>query len=155
METLRRLRYIAKPNDHFVSFDMLDGFYALSNHPKDREAFTINMDGQLLQLCTLPMGWSLSPHTFHKFTDAFVNKLRDPEATVRPGRPPNLSAKATNKWLRRRRMRTGTRLLPFVDDFAVFANSFDETMRRKNETFALLNLIGLVIDPTKGYHTNT
>jgi hypothetical protein len=26
METLRRLRYIAKPNDHFVSFDMKDGF---------------------------------------------------------------------------------------------------------------------------------
>ena len=50
METLRRLRYIAKPNDHFVSFDLKDGFYALSIHPKDREAFTMNLDGQLLQL---------------------------------------------------------------------------------------------------------
>ena len=29
METLRRLRYIAKPNDHLVSFDLKDGFYAL------------------------------------------------------------------------------------------------------------------------------
>ncbi len=49
MEALRRLRYIAKPNDHFVSFDDLkDGFYALSIHPKDREAFTVNLDGQLL-----------------------------------------------------------------------------------------------------------
>jgi hypothetical protein len=50
METLRRLRYIAKPNDHFVFFDLKDGFYALSIHPKDREAFTMNLDGQLLQL---------------------------------------------------------------------------------------------------------
>ncbi len=48
METLRRLRCIAKPNDHFVSFDLEDGFYAISIHPKDREAFTVNMDGQLL-----------------------------------------------------------------------------------------------------------
>jgi len=90
METLRRLRYIAKPHDHFISFDMKDGFYALSIHPKDREAFIVNLDGRLLQLCALPMGWSLSPYTFQKFTDVFVNKLRDPEAIARPGRLPNL-----------------------------------------------------------------
>ena len=59
------------------------------------------------------------------------------------------------KWLRRRRMLTGTRLLPFVDDFAVFANGFDETTRRKNETFAPVNSLGLTIHPTKGYHTST
>jgi hypothetical protein len=47
IETLRRLWYIVKPNDqHFVSFDDLkDGFYALSIHPKDREAFTVNLGG--------------------------------------------------------------------------------------------------------------
>ncbi len=61
METLRRLRYIAKANDHFVSFDLKDGFYALSIHTRDCEAFTINLDGTLLQLCALPMGWSLFP----------------------------------------------------------------------------------------------
>ena len=48
METLRRLRYIAKPNDHFVSFDTKDGFYALSIHPRDREPLSVNLDGQLL-----------------------------------------------------------------------------------------------------------
>ena len=56
METLTRMRYIAKPNDHFVSFDLKNGFYALSIHSKDREAFTENLDGQLLQLRALPMG---------------------------------------------------------------------------------------------------
>ena len=45
METLRRLRYIAKPNDHSVSSDIEDGSYALSIRPKDREAFTVNVDG--------------------------------------------------------------------------------------------------------------
>jgi hypothetical protein len=155
METLRRMRYIAKPSDHFVSFDLKDGFYALLIRPKDREAFTVNMEGKLLQLCALPMGRSLSPYTFQKFTDMFVNQLRDPDATARPGRFPNLSAKAKQNWLRRRRMRTGAWLLPFVDDFAVFENGFDETMRRKNETFALVNSLGLNIHPAKGYHTTT
>ncbi len=111
METLKRLRYIVKPNDHFVSFNMQYHFYALSIHPKDREAFTLNLDGHLLQLCALSMGWSLFPYTFQKCTDVFVNKLRDPEATVRPGRAPNLSAKAKKKWPRRQRLRTGARLL--------------------------------------------
>ena len=101
------------------------------------------------------MGWSLSPYAFQKFTDVFVNKLRGPEATARLGRLPNLSAKAKKKWLRRHRLRTGPRLLPSVDDFAVFANGFDETMRRKNETFALVNSLGFGIHPTKGYHTTT
>jgi len=57
MEKLRRLQYIAKPNDRFISFDLKDGFYALSIHPKEREAFTVNLDGKLLQMCALPMGW--------------------------------------------------------------------------------------------------
>ena len=82
-------------------------------------------------------------------------KLRDPEAIARPGRLPNLSAKAKKKWLRRRRMLMGTRLLSFVDDFVVFANGFHETIFRKDETFPLVNSLGLNIHPTKGYHTAT
>jgi len=42
-----------------------------------------------------------------------------------------------------------------VDDFAVFANGFDKTMRRKNETFALVSRLSLNIHPTKGYYTVT
>ena len=84
-----------------------------------------------------------------------MNKLRDPKAAARPGRTPNISAKAKKKWLRRQRLRTGARLLPFVDNFAVFANGFNETLRHKNETFDLENSLGLNIHPTKGYHTAT
>jgi hypothetical protein len=63
METPRRLRYIAMPNDYFISFDLKDGFYALSIHPKDREASTLNLDGQLLQLCALPIHPTKGYHT--------------------------------------------------------------------------------------------
>jgi len=40
-----------------------------------------------------------------------------------------------------------------LNNFAVFASGFDETMRPKNKTFALVNSLGLSIHPTKGYHT--
>jgi len=79
METLRRLYLIAKPNNNWVSFVPKDGFYAIAIAPQDREAFTINIDGQLLQLCALPMGWSQSPYTFQQLTEVFTNYLRDPE----------------------------------------------------------------------------
>ncbi len=61
METLRSLRLIAKPGDHWVSFDLKDGFYSLAIAPQDREAFTVNLDVKLLQFCALPMGWCLIP----------------------------------------------------------------------------------------------
>ncbi len=86
METLRQLRYIAKPGDHWVSFDLKDGFYALENYPKDRDAFTMNLSGQLLHLCAPPIGWSLSPFFFQKLTDVFVDTPRDPETTTTTGR---------------------------------------------------------------------
>ena len=107
METLRPLRLIAKPNDYWVIFDMNDGFYALAIAPQDREAFTINIDGQLLQPFALPMGWSLSPYTFQKLTEAFTNNLRDPERSTSSAEglvaPPT---KAKRKWLRRQKRLT-------------------------------------------------
>ncbi len=62
MKTLRHLRFIARQGDHWVSFDLKDGFYAHAIHTKDKEVFTINLNEQLLQLCALPMGWSLSSY---------------------------------------------------------------------------------------------
>jgi len=62
METLRSLRLIAKPDDHLVSFDLKSGFCSLAIAPKDREAFTVNLYGRIIQFCALSMGWSLSPY---------------------------------------------------------------------------------------------
>ena len=45
VETLRNLRLVAKPRDRWISFDLKDGFYALAINPKDREAFTTNLNG--------------------------------------------------------------------------------------------------------------
>ena len=145
METLRSLRIITRPNDHWISFDLKDGFYSLAIAPQDREAFTVNLDGQLLQLCALPMGWSLSPFVFQKFTEGFTDYLRDPEATsTAPSTPSSLGPKALKKWRRRRRVLTGARLLPFVDDFAMFCQGYDNTLK-------LLEDLGLQVHPSKGF----
>ena len=69
-----------------MSFTLKDGFYALAIHPKDREAFIVNLNGPILQLYALSMGWSLSPYGFQILTDVFVNKLRDPESTSATGK---------------------------------------------------------------------
>jgi hypothetical protein len=111
METLRSLRLIAKPGDHWVSFDLKDGFYSLAIDPKDREAFTVNLDGQLLQFCALPMGWSLSPFVFQKLTEVFTDHLRDPESSTPSPSDPSTTAtrlgpKALKRWRRRRRRLT-------------------------------------------------
>ena len=64
METLKRLRTIAKENDWMVTFDLKDDFYALSIAPEDREYFAVNINGQIFHLSALPQGWSLSPYIF-------------------------------------------------------------------------------------------
>jgi len=51
---------------------------------------------------------------------------------------------------------TGARLLlPFMDDFALFAEGFDATMLLKDKTFSLLLSLGLHIHETKGHHIAT
>ena len=61
METLRRSRLIAKPIDYWVSFDMKDRFYALAIAPQDREAFTINIDGQFFANVCASHGLATKP----------------------------------------------------------------------------------------------
>ena len=75
----------------------------------------------------------------------------DPEATSKIGK----TSKSKKRWIRRRRRLTGDNLLPFVDDFALFAKSFAAAMELKEVTFSLLNGLGLHIHSTKMHHIAT
>ena len=155
METLKRLRLIAKPNDWMVTFDLCDGFYTVSVAEEDREFLSINLNGQILSFCALPQGYALSPFIFQKLTHVFIDHLRDPDSakTEEVPIPAGISGKARRRFLRRRRRRIGCRLLPFVDDFALFEDSFASAVTRRDSTFELLDSLGLEIHPIKGYHT--
>ena len=52
----------------------------------------------------------------------------------------------------RRKRLTVARFLPFVDDFALFAEGFDAAMVLKERTFSLLLSLGLHIHETIGHH---
>jgi hypothetical protein len=73
METLQSLPLITRPGGHLVSFDVKDGFYSLAIVPQTTDAFTVNLDGQVLRICALPMGWSLNPSVFQKFAEDFLD----------------------------------------------------------------------------------
>ncbi len=55
------------------------------------------------------------------------------------------------KWRRRRRRLTGAHLLPFVDDFAMFGETYEATLQLAGYTFSLLDNLGLKVHPTKGH----
>jgi hypothetical protein len=133
IKTLRSLRLIAKLCDHGVSFELKDGFYSLAIATQDGECFNVNLDGKLLQFYALPMGWSLSPFIFQKLTEVFTDHLiRDPESsTSSPTGKHILDPKPLKRWRCRHRRLTGARLLPFVDNFALFEVSCDETLKLK------------------------
>jgi hypothetical protein len=94
------------------------------------------------------MGWSLSPHCFQQLTYTFVKHFRRPSGVP----PTQLRGQAARRWLQQRTRSHGTRLLPFVNDFACFKESFQAAVTLRDHVFATLRRLGLAIHPTKGYH---
>ena len=69
----------------------------------------------------------------------FTDHLKDPESsTSSPAGQNILAPKTLKRRRRRRRMLTRARLLSFVDDFALFEVSYDETLKLKVYIFTLL-----------------
>jgi hypothetical protein len=128
------------------SFDLQDGFYALGINPTDRNYFTVNVQGQLYRLAGLPMGWSLSPFYFCKMTLNFVNFRRnpDPEAHITPTNSCSKTYPIRTRW-------RGARILPYVDDFLLFASTEEEALTLRHRLAQLLDRLGLLRHPTKGF----
>ena len=83
LETLKRLRTLARKDDWMFSIDLQDGFYALGVHPDDRKYLTLDIAGVgMVQFSALPMGLSSSPYAFCKLMRSFTQALRAPLATM-------------------------------------------------------------------------
>eukprot|EP00873_Tetraselmis_striata_P021513 jgi/Tetstr1/441777/TSEL_029994.t1 len=90
------------------------------------------------------MGWSLSPFYFTTFTmTTFVKHLRSPTIPAAPGNVPR-----SCRWLRRGRWR-GARILPYVDDFLMFASSEPEALEPRLRVAALLDILSMQRNPAK------
>lgn len=81
METLKKLRRLAKPNDWcFFTFDLQDGFHALGIHRDFQKFMQFDIQGELFQCSAVPFGWSDAPRVFCKFVRVMVEALRSPQA---------------------------------------------------------------------------
>eukprot|EP00854_Cymbomonas_tetramitiformis_P014030 gene14030-biopygen14445 len=60
METLKKLRRLAQPDDWCFSFDLQDGYHAVGIDPECQEYLQFDMRGELFRSEVLPFGWNLS-----------------------------------------------------------------------------------------------
>jgi hypothetical protein len=177
METLKSLRHLAQEGDFLFSLDLADGFHCVPVHQNDRQYLTIHVDGYgLMQFAALPFGLSASPFVFCKVMRSFVAALRAPLAIIPssaahtpPPPPPPTSPPRYQPPHRREStvppapqtlsdllhqhglvMRRGLRVLPYMDDFLVLCRSHAEALEARSYVQAVLDLLGLRRNPTKG-----
>jgi hypothetical protein len=155
-ETLKRLSSMAREGDYMISLDLADGFHAVPVHPEHRQYLTFEVEGfGLFQCAALPFGLSSSPFVFTKVMRTFVRAMRAPLAPLADGTPrarPSGTDRTIFDLLPRfgNLMRTGLRVLPYMDDFLLLCRSYKEALEARSYVEALLDLLGLARNPKKG-----
>ncbi|KAK3240781.1 hypothetical protein CYMTET_49399 [Cymbomonas tetramitiformis] len=82
METLKKLRRLAKPDDWCFSFDLQDGYHAVGIDPEYQEFMQFDVRRELFQCGAFPFGWNDSPHIFDKIMKVLVECLRSPRSAA-------------------------------------------------------------------------
>ncbi|KAK3258501.1 hypothetical protein CYMTET_32458 [Cymbomonas tetramitiformis] len=162
METLKKLRRLAKPGDWCFSFDLQDGFHALGIHPDFQKFMQFDLQGDLLQCSAMPFGWSDAPRVFCKFVRVMVEALRSPQAAEDRREIKRLrdGSAVRQRWSVRRRTggaggdanrHSGMRVLPYMDDFLVLVDSQREGFLRREKVQLVLHRLGLRRNEKKGH----
>ena len=144
-ETLKNLRRLARRGEWLFSFDLADGFYAITIHPDFRKYLTVEVDGELFQFVGLPMGWNRSPYVFCKTMRTLVQELRSPDA------PKQSEVRQTSRKRILSLSRRGMRVLPYIDDFLVVARTRREALRFRKRVQETLDRLGLRRNEQKGH----
>lgn len=85
-ETLKRLRYLARPGDWCIAIDVEDGFHAVAIAPEHRCYMTFSLQGKLYRHAILPFGWNCSPAIFCRVMKVFTRLIRAPDLSVQQPR---------------------------------------------------------------------
>ncbi|KAK3252908.1 hypothetical protein CYMTET_37814 [Cymbomonas tetramitiformis] len=160
METLKKLRRLAKPNDWCFSFDLQDGYHVVGIDPAFQEYMQFDVRGELFQCGALPFGWNDSPRIFVKVMKVLVECLRSPRSAEDPREVRKLQSgsKVRRRWAVRRRAggcgreehQQGARVLPYMDDFLLLLSSRIEALRARELTSRVLVRLGLSRNEKKG-----
>ena len=137
MEGLRELQRWGVGGSWLISFDISDAFYTVGVREEDKKFFRFVVDGEVMEMQTLPMGWVSSPYWLTRVFKTLVNRLR--------GGPEALSK-------RRRERRPGRgylRVLPYLDDFLCVCRSREEAVLAARWIRELLDDLGLPWHPSK------
>ena len=153
LETLKRLRYLARPGDYAFSIDLADGFYALGVTEEDRQYMAFEIPQALATACGfkttfirlggLPMGWTLSPYYFCQLMAPVYRHFRSPMFSHR-----NSHQRYRRKTLKLRRR--GLRILPFMDDMMGMCSSLPVALKMRDRVDSTLDSLGLSRNPKKG-----
>jgi hypothetical protein len=99
------------------------------------------------------MGWLLNPYHFCAFKDTFVRNLRQPDPvgfSTHQGRSTHPDGDMpSTRFLRHTRWR-GAKILPYVDDFLLFAATRALALALRQRVDRLLTNLGLFRHPSKG-----
>ena len=163
-ETLKVLQRLARRGDWMVSFDMQDGYHCIGIHPAHRRYMTFCLPPapgsppgappRYIRCAALPFGWSASPMIFTKVMRVMVRMLRAPSVATferlrrmtRRGQSAALRlGRRGDPWVR------GMRVLPYVDDFLCLARTRREALRCRQRIQYVLDRLGLMRYPEKGY----
>lgn len=131
MESISEFAMSAQQGDHFLSFDITNGYRHLRLAPAMRDWFIFRYNGQYYQCVALPFGWGRSPVWFTQLLVPFVRRLRE----------------------------LGYRVLAYLDDFLVapsrygVAASLKDCAAAREEIAGLMKRLGLSRHPMKGEWT--
>ena len=79
-ESLKMLASMGLRADSLMmSFDLQDGFHCVGIDPAYRQYMTFRLWGELIQMASLPFGWSSSPYVFQEVMKVVCKVLRSPD----------------------------------------------------------------------------
>ena len=151
-ETLKRLRFLSRPGDWAISFDLSDGFHAINVAEEDRKYLTFSLQGRLMRFAVLPFGLSSSPAVFCKCMATLTRLLRSPEvSTCRADLSPAQWLKLRDRLLSRPLLNySGLRTLPFCDDYLCLVGNREAALLGRELIDRILDFLGLDRNPGKG-----
>jgi len=125
MEGIKSLRDLIQANDFLIKIDLEDAFYHMMIHPSMRRFFRFQWKDQVYQFNVLPFGYRDAPRLFTMMLRVVLKEIR----------------------------KQGVRLIAYMDDLLIMAESVEEACRARDIVLATLKKYGLTISLKKSVLT--
>ena len=121
MEGIHSLKEILKPGDWLAKVDLKDAFFTIPIHVAHRKYLWFTLQGKVYEFNCLPFGLSSAPWVFTKTLKPVIALLRE----------------------------LGVRLIAYIDDILILAESREELERHVVALIYLLECMGYIINSKK------